>query len=866
LFAVANTAGFLWFAGSQYGTPDHPTLAATVTAVSNTFTAILIMIAAFYGGELVWRERDRKINELIDATPVPSWIMTVPKILAIFLVLLIVNLAAMATGLFYQLVQGSHFVGIPEYLGWFIVPAALSGLMIAVLAVFLQVLSPNKYVGWGLLFIWFVSGIFLSNMGYSDPLYRYGRSPNVPLSDFVGAGSFWKGAAVFQFYWLCFAVILTVIAHLLWPRGTDLALRSRFSRIGQRLSVPAIALIAIAAVGMGISGAYGYHNIKVLNRYQTPDELEKFQADYERKYLKYEKLPQPAVTHVVLNGQLYPKQRLLIVDGRYDLANKTNEPIGEIHIRKGDPDVEFLKLDIPGARLVSDDKQFAYRIYRFDKPLAPGAAASLSWRSRLWRRGFRAANPATDVIENGTFTNNSDFAPIIGMSRQGLLSDRAKRRRQHLPAELRPAKLEDMSATRANYVAADWVTADITLTTDADQIPVAPGSRVSDVTVNGRRTAHFVSKAPILNFFSMQSSDYRVASAMHNGLNLSVYYHAGHDWNVRKMLRAMAAATDYYRAHFGPYQFDYARIIEFPGYTSFAQACAGTMPYSESIGFVANTNDPEKIDFTTYVVSHEMAHQYWAHQVIGADMQGGTLTSETLAQYSALMVMKHLYGPDKIRRFLKYELDNYLRSRQGEAVEEVPLERVENQAYIHYRKGALVMYLLQERLGEDAVDRALSRFVAEWRFKGPPYLRSVDLIDEFRKEAKTPEQQQLITDLFERITLYDLKVKDAVTKRDATGWATTLTVGADKYYASGKGKESKTKLAEPIEVGLFTARPGLGAFSQKNVIMMEQRPIRNGDQRIVLHSAAKPTFAGVDPYNFYIDRNSDDNVKEVTAS
>jgi len=866
LFAVANTAGFLWFATSLYGTVDHPTLSAVITGVSGNFQAILLMIAGFYGGELVWRERDRKFNELIDSTPVPSWVMTVPKILAIFLVLLVVNLAAMATGLFYQMVNGSHFVGIPEYLLWFIIPAALGGLLIAVLAVFLQVLSPNKYVGWGLLFLWFVAGIFLSNMGYSDPLYRYGRTPQVPLSDFVGQGSFWKGQAVFLFYWLCFALILCVIAHLLWPRGTDLALRSRFSRLRQRLSVPAISLIAIAAIGMGVSGAYGYYNIKILNQYQTADELEKFQADYERKYLKYEKLPQPAVTNVVLKGQLYPKQRLLIVDGRYDLANKTNTPINEIHIRKGDAATEFLKLDIPGARLVRDDKDFGYRIYRFDRPLAPGATTSLSWRARLWRRGFRAGGPATDVLENGTFTNNSDFAPLIGMSRQGLLTDRAKRRRQHLPAELRPAKLEDMSATRANYVASDWVTADITLSTDADQIPIAPGSRVSDVTSNGRRTAHFVSKAPILNFFSMQSADYRVASEQHNGLNLSVYYHQGHDWNVRKMLSAMAVATDYYRSHFGPYQFDYARIIEFPGYASFAQAFAGTMPYSESIGFVANTDDPDKIDFTTYVVSHEMAHQYWAHQVIGADMQGGTLTSETLAQYSALMVMKRLYGPDKIRRFLKYELDNYLSRRQGEAVEEVPLERVENQAYVHYNKGSVVMYLLQERLGEDAVDRALSRFVAKWRFKGPPYLRSTDLIDEFRKEAKTPEQQQLITDLFEKITLYDLKVKNAVTKRDGAGWTTTLTVGADKFYASGKGVEKKTKLAEPIEVGLFTARPGLGKFSQQNVIMMAQRPLRSGDQQIVLHSKTKPSFAGVDPYNFYIDRNSDDNVKEVTAS
>jgi len=328
----------------------------------------------------------------------------------------------------------------------------------------------------------------------------------------------------------------------------------------------------------------------------------------------------------------------------------------------------------------------------------------------------------------------------------------------------------------------------------------------------------------------------------------------------------MASSLDYYRSNFGPYQFDFARIIEFPRYASFAQAFAGTMPYSESIGFNADTNDPDKIDFTTYVIAHEMAHQYWAHQVIGASMQGGTVTSETLAQYSALMVMKHLYGPDKIRRFLKYELDAYLSNRKGEVVEELPLARVENQGYIHYRKGAVAMYLLQERLGEAAVNRALARFDSKFRFKGAPYLRSLDLIAELRKEARTPGQQQLITDLFERITLYDLKVTDVSTRKAGDGWETTLTVAADKYYANGKGAETRARLSEPIEVGLFAAQPGIGAFSGKDVIIIGRQPLLSGAQKIILKSKRKPGFAGVDPYNFYVDRNSDDNVKPVTAS
>jgi ABC-2 type transport system permease protein len=866
LFAVINTAAGLWLGQSTYGTNDHPTLSATIDNVRGGFTIVLIMIAAFYGGELVWRERDRKLNEIFDSTPVASWVMTVPKILAIFVVLLAINLVGMVTGLAYQLIEGAPQLGIAQYFGWFIIPAAIDGLLIAVLAVVTQVISPNKYIGWAIMFAWFVGTIFLFNLGYSNPLYNYSSSPTVPLSDFNGAGSFWKGAVTLQFYWLCFALILAVLAHLLWPRGTDLALGIRLRRMRRNASPASLAIVGVAAAAMAATGVYAYHNIKQLNRYETSDQAEKYSADYEKKYLKYEALPRPVITEVTLDVQLYPKDRRLLANGRYDLRNDTDAPIADLHVRDGNRDIEYLKLEVAGARVVSDDKKFGYRIYRFDRPLAPGETTSLTFSSQLWRRGFRALQPATDVIENGTFANNSDFAPIIGMSRQGLLNDRTQRRRQGLPAELRPAKLEDMRATARNYVDADWVLSDITLATDADQTPIAPGSRVSDVTQGDRRTARFVSGAPILYFFSVQSADYKLAGRNHNGINLSVYYHEGHDWNVPKMLNAMAASLDYYRANFGPYQFNYARIIEFPGYASFAQAFAGTMPYSESIGFVADTNDPDKIDFTTYVIAHEIAHQYWAHQVIGAEMQGGTLTSETLAQYSALMVMKKLYGPDKIRRFLKYELDSYLSARKGEAVEEQPLERVENQQYIHYRKGSVAMYLLQERLGEAAVNRALSSFVAKYRFRGAPYLRSVDLITEFRKEAKTPEQQQLIRDLFERITLYDLKVTEAVSKQQGGGWITTVTLSSGKYYADGKGNERPAKLDEAIEVGLFTARPELGAFSDKDVILLRREPLRGGVQRLILRSKRKPAFAGVDPYNFYVDRNSDDNLKAVTAS
>ena len=277
IFAIGNAGAGLWLGQSTYGTADHPTLASTISMIRGTFGGVLIMIAAFYGGELVWRERDRKLNEIIDSTPVPSWVMTVPKILAIFVVLMVINLVGMLTGMAYMAIEGAPQLGLAQYLGWFMIPAAIDGLVIAVLAVVLQVLSPNKYVGWGLLFIWFVGTIFLRNMGYSNPLYTYAAGPSVPLSDFVGAGSFWKGALTLQFYWACFALILAVVAHLLWPRGTDLGLKVRVRHAVRERRLAPLAIAGTAAVAMAATGAYAYHNIKTLNRYETSDEAEKYQ-------------------------------------------------------------------------------------------------------------------------------------------------------------------------------------------------------------------------------------------------------------------------------------------------------------------------------------------------------------------------------------------------------------------------------------------------------------------------------------------------------------------------------------------------------------------------------------------------------------
>jgi aminopeptidase N len=230
------------------------------------------------------------------------------------------------------------------------------------------------------------------------------------------------------------------------------------------------------------------------------------------------------------------------------------------------------------------------------------------------------------------------------------------------------------------------------------------------------------------------------------------------------------------------------------------------------------------------------------------------------------MVMEQMYGPEEIRKFLKFELDKYLRARGGEVLEELPLMRVENQPYIHYQKGGLALYLLKDQIGADKVNEALRGLLDEFAFKSAPYANSTDLIRRFRAVAG-PEHQQLITDLFEKITLYDVKVTDAKAKRRTDGrWDVALEVEARKLYADGKGKETEAPLDELFDVGAFKVEPGRKGYDKSSVLAVARTRVHSGKQTLAIVTDKEPNFAGVDPFNKWIDRNSDDNVREATMT
>jgi hypothetical protein len=69
--------------------------------------------------------------------------------------------------------------------------------------------------------------------------------------------------------------------------------------------------------------------------------------------------------------------------------------------------------------------------------------------------------------------------------------------------------------------------------------------------------------------------------------------------------RGHPEVAGYYTTRFTPYQHKQVRILEFPNYASFAQSFANTIPFSESIGFIADLRDKEDIDYVFYVTVKE---------------------------------------------------------------------------------------------------------------------------------------------------------------------------------------------------------------------------------------------------------------------
>ncbi len=865
--------------GQVLETPALPVTYQILDLLSGSFNIFILAIVVFYSGEMVWTERQHRVHLMYDALPIPNWLSFASKFLAMIIIELALMTLIMVVGVLYQAGQGFFDIKFGLYIQELYGIQMLDLLIFTILTFFIHIVVNNKYFGFfAVVLVYFFFSTILPYLGVTHKLFLFRSAPTVIYSDMNGYGHFLQGYLAFKTYWLLLSIALLVLANGLWLRGTDSFFKIRWRNAFQSFTRAARLTFILSLVGFVMMGSYIYYNTNVLNEFTTGKDVQKAQANYEKKYKKYENRLQPRVTDVSLEVDLFPYQRSVKAKGRYILQNKTNASIDSIHINFSNS-ITLKKMQWNRkAKAVLEDTELAYYIYQLDEPLKPQATIELSFEFENTIKGFANNNTNNFLTYNGTFINQGLF-PKVGYQPNAELQNNDIRKGYELGNRRRVPALEDEEARKNNALTndSDWINFEIKASTTDDQILVAPGYLQNEWKKDGRRYFHYKMDKPILNFYSILSAKYAVKKDVWKSkdgkeVNLEIYYHPEHDYNLDRMIKGMKGALSYCSENFSPYQYRQMRILEFPRYAGFAQSFANTVPYSENIGFTADIDDSKDIDYVLYVTAHEVAHQWWAHQVIPANTQGATAIVESMAQYSALMVMEKLLGKDKIDKFLRLEMNNYLKGRSAEIQQEQSLNRVENQFYIRYNKGSVVLYALKDYIGEKRMNNALKKYVAKVANQSAPYTTTNEWI-KFLREATPDSLQYVITDMFETITLYDNKVESLGYQKKGNQYEITLKVNSKKLKADGYGVEKEAPLNDYIDIGVFartkvkiplkgktrSGQPRYRTKRENKVLYLKKHKITRNTQTIKVLVDEKPYSAGIDPYNKLIDRKTGDN-------
>ena len=870
-------ASFVAYQSNQiYGTPSLPLTRYMVAQIAGGISLFSVIILIIYAGEAVHRTRKNKTFEFYDALPVSNNTLYLSKIISLVGVAVVLTLLGILVGIIYQTVNGYFRYELGMYFTYNFAKIFPAYLMTLLLAFFIHVLVNNKFLGHFIVIAIYIGLPLLLSLAFktNNPLLIFSDTTGSFLSDLNGFGHYLYGEFWLNLYWVLFTCVFAAIGKIFWNRGFFSSAKERLKLAKSRFKGSTVAYTLFFLLAFVSVAAYSYYNIKVLNQLEDGDYGERVNADAEKAYGKYIGKPHIQVIDLKANIDIYPEERKADAQGIFKIINPSDQPIDTVLMEIKFPiaDTKISKVVYNGTEIKPFLNDSVYRlfIYKLPKPLQAKDTANLVIETKVRTHGF-SNDIETAILGNGTFFRDAIF-PTFHYDRA--LSDNGVRKKYGLEELdfLFPPRTDSLALKRNLFNEdANYMNFEATVSTSSDQIAIAPGTLIKKWNEGDRSYYNYKLEDKTDYFFNFVSAKYEVkkdkwTAPSGKKVDIEIYHHPEHNKNLDYFIKGIKISLDYNSKNYLEYPYSVIRIIEFPAYSNFAQSFATTIPYSEDFGFVADFSKAEDYNYAFRVTSHEVAHQWWGHIVTPSKTSGANIISETLAEYVSLMTMKQEYGEHGIKSFLKNSLDEYLSSRQFSFKPERSLMDVETGQYIWYEKGSMIMYDLQDVIGEAIVNKGLRNFLNEFKYFKKGYYASSEDLYKALYEVTPDSLKYKVDDGFKEIVLYENRVMNAKTKAlDNNKWKTTFTVNSKKIYYDDSGKE---KLVDDkknlVDIGLFgedlTNEDGV---TIKNPLSMDLKWLSPGDNTFTIITDEKPLKAGIDPYNKLIDRNSDDNLKVI---
>lgn len=844
------------------------------------YSGIINMLTFLYAGMLVHRSKPAKLRQLVDSTPIPNWCLLMSKFIAIVKMQMLLLSFIIIAGISVQIYKGFYNFEIAHYLFETYALNLIHYVLWAMLALFIHCLIGNLYIAFFFLLVLPATMISLEHLGpkiglyfFEQAMFRYNQSPGQVLgfqySDLDGYGHSLFQYVAYKTYWLMAGMILLVGARLFWSRGFTYSFKERFQVAKARFKTKTVlftSLLLMLFLSLGF-GIYYEDNI-AYQKMNSKKEEKEWAADNEKRYRKYEYTMQPRITDVNIHMDIFPSTLDFKAKGSYILVNKSDEMIDTLLVNYSYDEETTYQFE-EAMSLISRDTIIRFDIWKLEKPMAPGDSIHMSFEVVNQTNTLFRSN--SNVLNNGTFIKN--VFPKFGYRAIELRNNTEREKHGLEKRDNFMPSPHDHHSLGYDYSSntTDWINFEATVSTSKDQYAFAPGSLQKEWEEDGRRYFKYKMEQKMDIGFSFHSGYYNLKKTYWNDVELRVYYQESHDYNIDGLLNGLKGSISYCTENFSPFPYKKIHIIEYPrSLGTFATVMGNLMPYSE-LYFGIDTRDSAYIDIPFYVSAHEMAHVWWGGYVNPANVRGGKMVTESLAEYVALKVLEREHGKSQMRKFLKNDLDLYLKGRADERQKEYPIiYTYPNQDYINYRKGALIFYALSDYIGEEKLNSALSNFEKEKKSQEAPFATSVELLSHVKKVI--PDSlQYLITDMFETITLYENFVDEVVANELANGqFELTIDVVVSKYRSDEKGKriyaddngkglsyedEKSLPLKDYIEFGVF-GENGEELYLNKHLFSRI-------DNQIKIIVDEQPLEVGIDPYNKLIDRNSDDNRKAI---
>lgn len=854
--------------GSRSFNYSNPSTDILIHSANIYLDYILFAIIVVYAAELVWRDLALRLQPIIDATPVSNGVLLLSKLTALFAIITINLLLAMAVMVGYQALNGYTNFQFPLYIQMLFGEHGPYFYLTAVLALFTQVVTRHKYAGMALVVAISLSPIPLDALGLYHNLYRWAATNDIEYSPMNGYGHLFTGHLWYSLYWSLCGAILMAIAYILWPRGVvsrghwfwtwQRAWRLAGRRVKQGL---AALVVLFAAVGSWI-----FYNTTLLNAYQPPGK-EETAAEIERRFKRYESLPMPVVTATQLTVELYPDRRYFTAEGEYTLENRTEQPLREIHL------LTFINLGLeqvtyPGATLREAYPEWGYYIYDLATPLLPGEQQTMQFVTRTEpTRGFRNQVDSddvymvypNDVVGNGTNLYSPFILPFAGYTKMVEHKKAWLRAKLGLPPlDERMREHDDPSGLAQGLMLTHltWGTTDITIGTAADQTAIAAGNLVGQWQAGNRSYFRYRSTARDRGKFTIYSGRYAIYRNENFRVPVEVYYHPQHRENVELIAEQAGQALEFYEAIFGPYPFEQVRLVEFVYYDGMVFSEGGTIGIPEVLVWKSTAvglGKESMIDWVTYL----LAQAWWEDQLIAADVAGGMTLREALSAYASDLYQRSRRTPEQQEVAQQQLMRDFFRQLGKVDFQEPPLEDIYNELPIARHKGGMILGLIEQLIGQQAMISGIRSFLNEYRYQPAPYATVLDLRDALLAQAP-PAEQDTIRNLFAQVLTYQVGLADAtVTPLPNGKFDIQLELDAQKIRTTGLGEQETLPLNLPVTVALTNA--------DGEAIYQAQHQIRPAQTTLELITDERPVYAAVDPDYRLPSPFTQDNVRRLRS-